>query len=342
MTKKYNEIENKLKALKIAGEISRDFENEFFTIYEVLFDPDITLNKIRARVADLSVFFGTNVEIEPADGTIYLKIFKNERGAVNIGGFTQDIAGGIAAGELPLIIGQAENGTRLYYDLTECPHLLVAGSTGSGKSVFMHNCIVSAIFAAANILLIDVKRVEFAIYENIPHLAAPISYDARAAYRLLKDLNCEMSRRYELLKNNHCRNIKEYREKGGHLNYLVLFIDELADLILHDRRIETELVKIAQLGRAAGIHCILATQRPDAQILSGLIRINVPSRVCFAVQKAADSRIILDQKGGEMLRGAGDGLFLPIGSKNAIRFQSPYISTAALDDFIEKARHVND
>jgi len=338
----YNDIENKLKALKIAGAVARDFENEFYTIYEILFDPDITLNKIRARAADLSIFFGASVEIEPAAGTVYLKIFKNERGAVNIGGFTQDIADGIAGYELPLIIGQSENGTRLYYDLTKCPHLLVAGSTGSGKSVFMHNCIISAIFAAANIVLIDVKRVEFSMYENIPHLAAPISYDARAAFKVLKDVCCEMDRRYELLKNNNCRNIVEYREKSGKLNYMVVFIDEMADLILSDHRIEKYLIRIAQLGRAAGIHLVVATQRPDAQILSGLIRINIPSRVCFAVQKAADSRIILDMTGGENLRGAGDGLFLPIGSKKPIRIQAPYITTAALNDFIERARHVND
>ena len=338
-------LEYKLQALKIAGRIAGYSDNDFYKCYTIYFDPNITLNKIKSRADDIGLFCGGIAEIETdhQTGAVILKILKRDRARVVIYDFTQELNAGKISGEIPLIIGSSENGTRLYYDLTTCPHLLTAGATGSGKSVFMHNCIVSAIYSGkCNIVLIDVKRVEFNRYENIPHLCHSIAYNPRAAFIALKDVNAEMIRRYELLKDNNCRNIQEYRQNGGKMNYITVFIDELADLLLDDQRIEKQLVKIAQLGRAAGIHLVVATQRPDAQIISGLIRVNIPSRVCFAVQKTADSRIILDQKGGENLRGAGDGLFLPIGSKHAVRFQAPYISTAALDEFIETARHVND
>lgn len=340
------ELENKLSALKIAGRVAGYNENDFYKCYSIIFNQNVTLSKIKSRAADIGLFCGGVAEIEPDEttGAVIIKVLKKDRGAVGIFDFTEDInSGKLSDYKIPLIIGQSENGTRLYYDLVKCPHLLAAGATGSGKSVFMHNCIVSAIYSGiCNIVLIDVKRVEFNIYEGIPHLCHNIAYNPRAAFITLKDVNAEMVRRYQILKENKCRNIEEYRQNGGKLNYITVFIDELADLLLDDRRIESQLIKIAQLGRAAGIHLIVATQRPDSTIISGLIRVNIPSRVCFAVQKSADSRIILDQTGGENLRGAGDGLFLPIGQKKPLRFQAPYISTAALDDFIETARRVND
>ena len=150
-----------------------------------------------------------------------------------------------------------------------------------------------------------------------------------------------MIKRYEMLKSNKCRNIEEYRFKKGSLNYIPVFIDELADLVINDKRIEKYLIRIAQLGRACGIHLILATQRPDSKIISGLIRVNVPSRVCFAVQKSTDSRIILDTNGGENLKGNGDGLFLPIGSKNPVRFQAPYITTDGLEKAVNMVIQAN-
>lgn len=337
-------LENKLNALKIAGTVSSISDNAFFTIYRVMFNADITINKIKARRGDLELFFGGSaVDIETDGGDVLIKVAKQSRGVIGVYDFTCDVVNGIQGQTLPLIIGQKEDGTRLYYDLCKMPHMLIAGSTGSGKSVFLHNCILSTIYSAkSSLVLIDVKRVEFAIYENLPHLAAPICYDASTAAATLKKLCDVMSIRYEELKNSKCRNIQELHERGGDLQYITVFIDELADLILNNKRVEQYIIRLAQLGRAAGIHLIVATQRPDAQILSGLIRINIPTRVCFAVQKSTDSRIILDMNGGEKLRGAGDGLFYPIGAQTATRFQCPYITTQGLEKVVEIARHCND
>lgn len=338
-------LENKLAALKISGRVYDVKDNTFFTSYYIKFAPDVTIKRIRARREDLELFFdGAGVDIETDGGQIYIKVSKDNRKAATFYDFSVDITGGrLSSYEIPLIIGQTEDGGRLFYDLAKMPHLLIAGATGSGKSVFMHDCILSTLYAGnCNIVLIDVKRVEFSIYEGVPHLCRPIAYDGREALENLKSVCFEMSRRYELLQKENCRNIQEYHERGGCLNYITVFIDELADLVLSNHEIEFYLVKLAQLGRAAGIHLVVATQRPDSTVLSGLIRANIPSRVCFSVQKATDSRIILDMAGGETLRGRGDGLFLPIGSKKPTRFQAPYITPAALEKTIEAARHCND
>lgn len=332
-------LENKLNALKIPGRVASVSDNDFYTCYHIIFNPDITINRIKARCEDLELFFaGSAVDIETDAGDVVIKVTKNNRHVIGLYDFTCNIDN-LTDYEIPLIIGQKENGQKLFFDLVNAPHILAGGSTGSGKSVFMHNLIISTLCTGKTaLILIDVKRVEFSIYENMPQLAAPISYDARAAFQTLKNLNYEMEKRYKLLKDNHCRTIKEYRKNIGRLDYIAVFIDELADLILSNKKIELELIKLAQLGRAAGIHLIVATQRPDASIISGLIRSNIPTRVCFAVQKSTDSRIIIDTNGGENLRGNGDGLFVPIGSKTPVRFQAPYITTRALLETIEKAK----
>lgn len=337
------QLENKLAALKISGTVSAVSENDFYTIYHVDFEPDITLNKIKARKADLDMFFCAHVDIETSGGRVLLKVEKTKRDIVYINNYLNDVIKGINGYEIPLIIGSTEDGTRLYYDLVKCPHLLIGGSTGSGKSVFMHNTIISTIASCkSGIVLIDVKRVEFSMYEGIPHLMGDICYDSTTAVHTLQSLCDIMDKRYQTLKDNNARNIQEYRQNNGNMQYITVFIDELADLLMSDNRIEKYLVRIAQLGRAAGIHLVVATQRPDYTIISGLIRVNIPSRVCFAVQKSADSRIILDMSGGEHLQGMGDGLFIPIGSKEPIHFQGPYISTSDLEKIIDNARHCND
>ena len=335
-------LEKKLTALKISGAVSGIKENDFFISYIVNFNDDVTLAKIKARAADLALFFEVpQIEIETDAGAVVLKIPKKSREIVYISSFTDDIAGGYKDYEIPLIIGNAADGTRLYYDLTRAPHILAAGATGSGKSVFMHNCILSTFYTGnCKIALIDVKKVEFSMYNGIPHLLSPVCTDARAAADLLVNLCGVMDNRYKTLEENHARNIKDYRKNGGAMPYIVVFIDELADLLLINSRIEFYLVRLAQLGRAAGIHLVTATQRPDAQILSGIIRANIPTRVCFAVQKATDSRIVLDMAGGEKLRGAGDGLFLPVGSREPVRFQAPYMSTDTLQRAVERAKQL--
>ena len=337
-------LSDKLTALKIPGTVTKTENNGFYTCYHVLFNPDITLAKIKARRDDIALFLDVPVEIETGSGgAVIIKALKERRDPVGVYDFTCKLADGIPGHEIPLMIGTSETGSHIFYDLAKMPHLLAGGSTGSGKSVFMHNCILSTFYSGnCNLMLIDVKRVEFNIYENIPHLITPVIYDPAAAYKQLKNLCYEMDRRYQLLKDNNCRNVKEFRDRGHKLNYIAVFIDELCDLLMNNKKIESLIIRLAQLGRAAGIHLVVATQRPDSVVLSGLIRANIPTRVCFAVQKATDSRIILDAAGGESLRGAGDGLFLPIGNRSPVHFQAPFISTDALINAVKLARRVND
>lgn len=328
-------LKDKLTALKIPGEIVNITEDNFNVCYHVLFDPDITISKVNARIADLGLFFNTTITAEPAaGGCLVIKAEKKTREIVNTADMLNNI--NTSAFEIPLVIGMSEDGTPLYYDLVKCPHILAGGSTGSGKSVFINNLILSTFYNNnTELMLIDVKRVELSIYNNLPRLCYDIAYNAEDAKKALKVLCHEMDARYIVLQSSGCRNIQEYR-KHNKMNYIACFIDELADLVLCDPEIETYLVRLAQLGRAAGIHLVVATQRPDASILSGLLRSNIPTRACFAVQKATDSRIILDMSGGEKLRGRGDGLFVPIGSKKPIRFQAPFIDTEDIKKLITK------
>lgn len=330
-------LEHKLTALKISGTVVKISSNDFYDDIYISFADDITFNKVNARKKDIEIFFNTQVNLVTDNGYIVIRIAKTDRPGLNLFSFLNpEIMQDNPDYILPLAIGQNENGDKMYYDLVKCPHLLIGGSTGSGKSVFLNNCIISTIYSGkSSLCLIDVKRVEFSIYEDIPTLAAPIAYDVKTAKTLLKNICFTMDNRYKELQKYNCRSIAEYNQKGYAMQYITVVIDEIADLFRQDKTIQDYVIRIAQLGRAAGIHLILATQRPDSQTVNGLIRSNVPSRVCFAVQKATDSRIILDATGGEFLKGKGDGLFNPIGTRNPIRFQAPYIGTESIQKFVD-------
>lgn len=334
------ELQNTLAFYGVNASITGGTKTAFYTVYNLTPGKGCTLAKIKRTLPDINAMTGRKFTIDTANG-IQLKQENSTREMIYTSDYTSAIKNGSRPETLPLIIGQDENGQKIYYDLCKMPHLLVAGSTGSGKSVFVHNCILSLLFNnKSHIILVDVKRVEFAMYEGLPHLAANVCYDTKSTLKMLKNLCFEMDNRYKTLQSAGCRNIAEYRATGGKMDYITLFIDELADLVLADSKTESYLVRLAQLGRAAGVHMILATQRPDYTVISGLIRANVPSRVCFATQKATDSRIILDQTGGETLRGNGDGLFLPIGSREPVHFQAPFASTDAIKRLLDKKRRV--
>ena len=326
-------LENKLSALNIPGKVVKIDSNIFYNDIYISFPDYITFNKIKARKTDIEIFLNTAIEITYNNGCIVIRSSQKNHNVIK----TFDYMSGIKSGDhiLPLAIGQNENSEKVYIDLTKAPHLLAGGATGSGKSVFLNNCIISLLYGAKSALcLIDVKRVEFSIYDGISNLAAPIAYTTRDAKKLLKNAVYEMEKRYDKLQKSGCRSIQEYNQKHNDMQYVTIIIDELADLLLQDKSIETLIVRIAQLGRAAGMHLILATQRPDATIISGLIRANIPSRICFAVQKATDSRIILDETGGEKLTGAGDGI-LKLAGSNSQRIQAPYISTEDVQKVVD-------
>ena len=248
--------------------------------------------------------------------------------------------------EVPL--GKAVNGTARSFDLAKMPHLLVAGSTGSGKSVAVNGMIASILMKArpdqVKFLMIDPKMVELSVYNDIPHLLIPVVTNPRKASRALQKVVDEMEKRYELFSHFGVRNIAGYNAKVEAFNQQseqkhiplplsVVIVDELADLMMvASKEVEDAIIRLGQKARAAGIHMILATQRPSVDVISGLIKANVPSRVAFAVSSGTDSRTILDENGAEKLLGRGDMLFKPIDENHPVRLQGSFIS----DDDVER------
>lgn len=252
---------------------------------------------------------------------------------------------------LDVPLGKDVEGKVISADLRKMPHLLIAGSTGSGKSVAINTIITSILMKAypedVKLVLIDPKMVELSVYNGIPHLLIPVVTDAKLATNALRKTVKEMERRYQLFAAGGVRNITEYNQKVVENNadknnsvmeklpYIVVIVDELSDLMMvagHD--VEDAIVRLAQMARAAGIHMILATQRPSVDVITGLIKANVPSRISFAVSSGVDSRTILDQVGAEKLLGRGDMLFLPIGAAKPERVQGAYISVTEVEKIV--------
>lgn len=248
--------------------------------------------------------------------------------------------------EIPL--GKAVNGTARAFDLSKMPHLLVAGSTGSGKSVAVNGIIASIIMKArpdqVKFMMVDPKMVELSVYNDIPHLLIPVVTNPRKASKALQKVVDEMENRYELFAKVGVRNIAGFNAKVEEFNsqseykqiplpFIVVIVDELADLMMvASKEVEDAIIRLGQKARAAGIHMILATQRPSVDVISGLIKANVPSRVAFAVSSGTDSRTILDENGAEKLLGRGDMLFKPIDENHPVRLQGSFIS----DDDVER------
>ncbi|WP_319023656.1 DNA translocase FtsK [Streptococcus pneumoniae] len=248
--------------------------------------------------------------------------------------------------EIPL--GKAVNGTARAFDLSKMPHLLVAGSTGSGKSVAVNGIIASILMKArpdqVKFMMVDPKMVELSVYNDIPHLLIPIVTNPRKASKALQKVVDEMENRYELFAKVGVRNIAGFNAKVEEFNaqseykqiplpFIVVIVDELADLMMvASKEVEDAIIRLGQKARAAGIHMILATQRPSVDVISGLIKANVPSRVAFAVSSGTDSRTILDENGAEKLLGRGDMLFKPIDENHPVRLQGSFIS----DDDVER------
>lgn len=263
---------------------------------------------------------------------------------------------------LLLGLGRSITGQAHFADLARMPHMLIAGTTGSGKSVCIHDFVVSLLYRAGperlRFVMIDPKRVELTLYNNIPHLLSPVITDAKKAIFALKWLAKEMDRRYDVLQTEKVRDIASYHEnvvapaveKGGEpekmpeaMPYIVVIIDELADIMQsYPRELEAGIVRLAQMSRAVGIHLILSTQRPSVKVITGLIKANIPARVAFQVASQIDSRTILDMSGAEKLLGAGDMLFLSNDNAKPRRIQGPYISETEVKKIVSHIINNND
>lgn len=247
--------------------------------------------------------------------------------------------------DIPLIMGMDIQGKIILTDLAKAPHLLIAGATGSGKSVCMSTLILSLLYKfrpdELELVLIDPKRVEFGLFKDIPHLIHSVVTEPKPAVQILKWCVAEMERRYQVLADKQVRNIAGYNKKAEQegfkkMPFQVVIIDELADLMMTSKgEAEAALARIAQLSRAVGIHTIIATQRPSVNVITGVIKANYPTRIAFQVSSNVDSRTILDCKGAESLLGAGDFLFNPPGIARLIRIQSPFVQDQEIIDVVK-------
>jgi S-DNA-T family DNA segregation ATPase FtsK/SpoIIIE len=250
-----------------------------------------------------------------------------------------------ASSPLTIALGKDIVGKPFVTDLKKLPHLLIAGTTGSGKSVGINAMILSLLYKNSpdqlRLLMIDPKMLEFSIYNDIPHLLTPVITKPKQAIVALNNMVAEMERRYELMAESRTKNIENYNEKvkregGEHFPYIVVVIDELADLMMTSGKdVEISIARLAQKSRACGIHLIVATQRPSVDVVTGLIKANLPSRISYRVGQKVDSKIILDQMGAESLLGRGDMLFTPPGAPALVRLHAPWATEEEIEKIVE-------
>ncbi|GHV57086.1 hypothetical protein FACS189460_3040 [Deltaproteobacteria bacterium] len=355
-------LEDKLRDYGVEGRVTEVSGGPVITMYEYEPAPGIKIARVAGLADDLArAMKAQSIRVAghlPGKGTIGIEIPNPKRLPVAFRQMVESPAFLNSASALPLNLGVDILGAPVVADLTRMPHLLIAGATGTGKSVALAAIIMSLLYQAppekVRLLMIDPKMVEFTFYEHIPHLIYPVLTQAAQATLALKWAVAEMEERYKRLAEKGARNIDGYneqvraelkkgrREAGGEgvreMPFLVIIIDELADLMMvAPKEVETHVTRLAQKARAAGIHLILATQRPTTDIITGTIKANLPTRLSLKVLSQIDSRTILDQKGAEKLLGNGDMLFLPPGQSELRRLHGPYVSDGEIKrvtDFI--------
>ena len=356
----------KLATFRVAGEIGGWTTGPVVTQFEVVPAPGVKVGQISARADDIALALkAPSVRIVapiPGKGAVGVEVPNPASEIVLVREILESPSYRRGRHTLPLALGRDLSGKPTCADLTRMPHLLIAGQTGSGKSVCINALITSLVCrytpAELRLLMVDPKMVELSVYGDLPHLRHPVITDNEEAASVLKWAVYEMKRRFGLLSANGCRNVAEFNgriargrevflpKRGvmdepalydeGPLPYIVLIIDELADLMMTvQSEVETPLAMLAQKARAVGIHLVLATQRPSVNVLTGLIKANIPSRIAFRVASKIDSRTILDQNGAESLLGNGDMLFLPPGESDPVRIQGAYISSEETERLLD-------
>ncbi|MCS7200464.1 MAG: DNA translocase FtsK 4TM domain-containing protein [Caldimicrobium sp.] len=345
-------LKAKLREFGIEGEIVGINPGPVITVFEFKPAPGIKLSKILSLVDDLALGLSAkSVRILapiPGRNVIGIEISNPHREFVFLKEIFTTEAFQKQISPLTFALGKDISGSPVVADLRKMPHLLIAGSTGSGKSIFIHSIILSFIYKATpdkvRFLMIDPKRIELSVYDGIPYLLHPVVLEPKMATRALRWAVQEMERRYSLFEELEVRNLESYNEEYEEkLPYIVLIIDELADLmVIASKEVETLLTRLAQMARAAGIHLIVATQRPSVDVITGLIKANFPARISFQVTSKVDSRTILDTQGAERLLGAGDMLFMPPGSSHLQRIHAPYVTEREIKGVVEYLKSLGE
>ncbi len=366
----------KLRTFKVESELGGRTTGPMVTQFEVIPAPGVKVNKIANLEADLALAMkAPSIRIVapiPGKGAVGVEIPNPQPQMVFLREILESTEYRKAKGTLPLALGKDLTGRCYVADLAKMPHVLIAGATGSGKSVCNNTIITSLIYKhtpeTLRLLMVDPKMVELSAYADLPHLRHPVITDPQDAAGVLKWAVMEMERRYQLLSVNGVRSIAEFNQRvrggltmrrpepegdegdpdrhiygDGPLPYIVVIIDELADLMMQVQNdVEKPLAQLAQKARAIGIHLIVATQRPSVNVVTGLIKANFPTRIAFRVASKTDSRTILDQNGAEALLGNGDMLFLPPGQNDGVRIQGAYLSTEDTDRLLGWYRMMAD
>ncbi len=326
------------RVYQVSGRMAGAQTGPVITLFEFSPAPGTKVNRVTGLANELALTLKVpQVRIQvpvPDKSTVGIEVPNPKRSPVSFREIYESLSFRSIPSPLALAIGKTVAGEPYAADLARMPHLLVAGATGTGKSVCLNGLISSLLMKNGpenvRLLMIDPKRLEMAPYEGIPHLLGPVVTEPAVAVGRLRSLVTEMLRRYDLMKDEGVKNIAEYRkvvppEKA--FPYIVVVIDELADLMLAQKKeVEPPIIRLAQMARAAGIHLVLATQRPSAQVVTGLIKTNIPTKIAFQVGSQIDSRVILDTGGAEFLLGAGDMLIKPPGSDVVRRLHGSYIS----------------
>ena len=350
---KKQRIEEKLGEFRVEGEVKEYHPGPVVTTYEFYPYPGIKVSQVANLTEDLSLALGAEsvrVQRMPGRSSLGVEIPNNKREIIKLRDVIQSEKFQDSPSKLTFALGKTIHGEVYVTDLAIMPHLLIAGATGTGKSVALNSLIASILFKATpeevKLILIDPKRLEFTVWDGIPHLLCPVIKDAKKAGKILLDTTKKMEERYQKLGVLKVRNIEQYnhqvkqiikekkenlteddKEKLKPLSYLVIIIDELAELMMIGAQdVEYCIARLAQLARAVGIHLVMATQRPSIDVITGTIKNNFSSRIAFRVPSKIDSRIILDASGAEKLLGLGDMLFMPPNYPRHIRLHSSYIS----------------
>lgn len=348
-------LERTFQSFGVKAKVTQVHLGPAVTKYEVHPDVGVKVSRIVSLHDDLALALAAkDIRIEapiPGKSAIGIEVPNSEVAMVSLREVLEAKRNNKPESKLQIALGRDITGEAVLAELNKMPHLLVAGATGSGKSVCINGIITSILMRAkpheVKLMMIDPKMVELNVYNGVPHLLAPVVTNPKRASQALQKVVSEMERRYELFSHTGTRNIEGYNEyvkraneeegtKQPLLPYIVVIVDELADLMMvASSDVEDAITRLAQMARAAGIHLIIATQRPSVDVITGVIKANIPSRIAFAVSSATDSRTILDMGGAEKLLGRGDMLFLPVGASKPVRLQGAFLSDDEVEEVVD-------